>query len=86
MFLEIVFSLSYSVSYLHAISRRKNGPRGESNSGPLAPEARIIPLDHEAAHNSVLASLYVERHFDRQSQVITIDEYKAKEKLHLLSL
>ena len=29
--------------------RTKIGLRGESNSGPLAPEARIIPLDHKAA-------------------------------------
>ena len=27
----------------------KKGPSGESNSGPLAPKARIIPLDHKAA-------------------------------------
>uniref|UniRef100_M4BET4 Uncharacterized protein n=1 Tax=Hyaloperonospora arabidopsidis (strain Emoy2) TaxID=559515 RepID=M4BET4_HYAAE len=26
----------------------KKGPHRESNPGPLAPEARIIPLDHEA--------------------------------------
>jgi len=26
----------------------KTGPHRESNPGPLAPEARIIPLDHEA--------------------------------------
>ena len=28
--------------------KQKIGLRGESNSGPLAPEARIIPLDHKA--------------------------------------
>jgi hypothetical protein len=27
---------------------QKTGPHRESNPGPLAPEARIIPLDHEA--------------------------------------
>ena len=27
----------------------KKGPVRESNPGPLAPEARIIPLDHEAS-------------------------------------
>ena len=30
-------------------TKRKKGPSGESNSGPLAPKARIIPLDHKAA-------------------------------------
>ena len=29
-------------------STSKNGPSRESNSGPLAPKARIIPLDHKA--------------------------------------
>ena len=29
----------------------KKGPSGESNSGPLAPKARIIPLDHKATEN-----------------------------------
>ena len=29
-------------------SEEKKGPSGESNSGPLAPKARIIPLDHKA--------------------------------------
>ena len=27
----------------------KRGPTRESNSGPLVPETRIIPLDHGAA-------------------------------------
>ena len=31
------------------ISSQKCGPHRESNPGPLAPEARIIPLDHVAA-------------------------------------
>ena len=31
------------------IWKKKIGLRGESNSGPLAPEARIIPLDHKAS-------------------------------------
>ena len=29
---------------------QKLGVFRESNSGPLAPEARIIPLDHQASH------------------------------------
>ena len=29
-------------------AKKKKGPSGESNSGPLAPKARIIPLDHKA--------------------------------------
>ena len=36
------------------LRERKIGPRGESNSGPLAPEARIIPLDHKATCESFL--------------------------------
>ena len=28
----------------------KGGPHGESNPGPLAPKASIIPLDHAASN------------------------------------
>ena len=35
------------------LRERKIGPRGESNSGPLAPEARIIPLDQQASSDSL---------------------------------
>ena len=38
----------YEVSYFQ--NKSKNcGPNRELNPGPLAPEARIIPLDHLAA-------------------------------------
>ena len=30
------------------ISEKKSGPDRDSNPGPLAPKARIIPLDHQA--------------------------------------
>ena len=33
--------------------RAKMGPHRESNPGPLAPEVRIIPLDHEATTNTI---------------------------------
>lgn len=36
----------------------KNGLRGESNSGPLAPEARIIPLDHKAVWKGIQSTLF----------------------------
>ena len=29
------------------------GPFGELNPGPLAPKARIIPLDHQATYNKI---------------------------------
>jgi hypothetical protein len=36
--------------------QKSKGLRRESNPGPLAPEARIIPLDHEASRPQVPAS------------------------------
>ena len=33
------------------IKKKKIGPDRGSNSEPLAPEARIIPLDHQAAYS-----------------------------------
>ena len=33
------------------LAAKTGGPHRESNPGPLAPEARIIPLDHAAAAN-----------------------------------
>ena len=33
---------------------KKKGPHGESNPGPLAPKASIIPLDHAATLNGVV--------------------------------
>ena len=35
---------------LDAEKKRKGGPCRGSNPGPLAPKARIIPLDHRATH------------------------------------
>ena len=37
----------YSPSLYH-LSYHEKGPSGDSNPGPLAPKARIIPLDHKA--------------------------------------
>ena len=31
--------------------KQKNGPVRESNPGPLAPKARIMPLDQQAIFN-----------------------------------
>ena len=36
--------------------RKKTGPDRESNPEPRAPEARIIPLDHQA---SVISNIYL---------------------------
>ncbi len=38
---------AYKANALPLSYRGKNGVQGESNPRPLAPKARIIPLDHE---------------------------------------
>ena len=34
----------------------QEGPVQESNPGPLAPEARIMPLDQQASHNNKMVT------------------------------
>jgi hypothetical protein len=46
----------------------KIGVFRESNSGPLAPEARIIPLDQTPSLNNIIYFLYSTCHRIRMSQ------------------
>ena len=42
----------------------KNGPVRESNPGPLAPKARIMPLDQQAILNYVLTFKLITTNFN----------------------
>ena len=44
--------------------KQKNGPVRESNPGPLAPKARIMPLDQQAILNQVLAFKLIRSNFN----------------------
>ena len=39
------------------MGKHQRGPVRESNPGPLAPKARIMPLDQQAALDKVVANL-----------------------------
>ena len=44
--------------------KQKNGPVRESNPGPLAPKARIMPLDQQAIFNWVLTFKLIATNFN----------------------